>query len=64
MLGKYERSRVMIEAGLYTRGADTELDRAVDLWPDLDAFVGRTESDDIAGSFDRLALILRRSRKS
>ena len=64
LLGKYERSRVMIEAGLYTRGADAELDRAVDLWPDLDAFVGRTESDDIAGSFDRLALILRRARKS
>lgn len=64
LLGKYDRARVMIEAGLYTRGADPELDRAVDLWPDLDAFISRSGVEDIPASFDRLSLILRRARKS
>lgn len=60
LLGRFERSRIMVEAGLYTSGSDPELDRAIDIWPELDAFIGKDESDGIKSSFDRLRLILRR----
>ncbi|MCA0870508.1 FliI/YscN family ATPase [Seohaeicola saemankumensis] len=59
-LGSYEQSEVMIRAGLYTEGADPVLDKAVRLWPELDAFFARSENDGIGASFDRLGLILRR----
>lgn len=62
LLGRYERARIMIEAGLYVSGSDPELDRAIDMWPELDAFVGRDDATGIVGSFDRLRLILRRAR--
>lgn len=63
-LGRYEQSQVMITAGLYTEGADPELDRAVTLWPDLDAFFAREEPGSIEDSFDRLSVLLRRTRAS
>jgi len=59
-LGSYEQSEVMIRAGLYAEGADPILDKAVRLWPELDAFFARSEHDGIGASFDRLGLILRR----
>lgn len=40
LLGAYARSEVMIRAGLYAPGNDTELDEAVRLHPALDRFVG------------------------
>jgi flagellum-specific ATP synthase len=61
LLGKYDRADMMIQAGLYTEGTDPELDRAIRLWPDLDAFLAKTESVSVKNSFDRLHLILRRS---
>lgn len=61
LLGAYEKSEVMIKAGLYSAGSDPVLDRAVRLWPDLDAFFARADEATIAGSFDRLTLILRRA---
>jgi flagellum-specific ATP synthase len=61
LLGAYEQSEVMIKAGLYAAGSDPILDQAVRAWPDLDAFFAKEEQPDIAGSFDRLKLILRRS---
>ncbi len=63
-LGAYEQSEVMIKAGLYVDGADAVLDQAVRIWPELDAFFARDETDGIRGSFDRLGLILRRAGKS
>ena len=60
-LGAYEQSEVMIKAGLYAEGSDPLLDRAVKMWPDLDAFFARSDSDGIQGSFNRLNLILRRA---
>jgi len=59
-LGAYEQSEVMIKAGLYVDGADSVLDQALRIWPELDAFFARVETDGIRGSFDRLRLILRR----
>ncbi len=40
LLGAYEEARPMIQAGLWRQGADPLLDRAVKLYPSLDAFFG------------------------
>ncbi|GGH39538.1 flagellum-specific ATP synthase [Cribrihabitans marinus] len=61
LLGSYERSEVMIKAGLYSEGSDPTLDKAVRVWPELDAFFARPETGGIADSFDKLSLILRRA---
>ncbi len=61
LLGAYEQSEVMIRAGLYAAGSDPVLDQAIRAWPDLDAFFGRTDTEGIANSFQRLELILRRA---
>lgn len=61
LLGAYERSEVMIKAGLYSEGADATLDQAVRLWPELDAFVSRLEPGTTRDSYNRLELILRRA---
>ncbi len=62
LVGSYEQSEVMIKAGLYSEGADPLLDQAVRAHADLDTFFGKTESENIADSFNRLSLILRRAR--
>lgn len=61
-LGAYEQSEVMIRAGLYAEGNDAVLDQAVRLWPELDAFFGREDPEGITSSFNRLQLLLRRSK--
>ena len=61
LLGYYEKSEVMINAGLYTPGADPDLDRAIKAWPELDSFFARPDREGISHSFDRLGLILRRA---
>ncbi|MFY0308550.1 FliI/YscN family ATPase [Leisingera sp. D0M16] len=61
-LGAYEQSEVMIRAGLYAEGNDAVLDQAVKLWPELDAFFGREDSEGITSSFNRLLLLLRRAK--
>jgi len=61
LLGAYEQSEVMIKAGLYQEGSDPLLDRAVLVWPELDEFFGKSDSNGIANSFERLGLILRRA---
>ena len=60
-LGTYARSETMIRAGLYAPGNDAELDGAVEAWPALDAFLAEPEPQDARHSFDRLALLLRRT---
>lgn len=61
LLGSYEASEVMVRAGLYAEGSDPLLDRAVKAWPELDSFCARPGGKEIADSFNRLALILRRA---
>jgi len=41
VLGAYDRAEMMIQAGLYAKGSDALVDRAIRLWPTLDAFVGQ-----------------------
>lgn len=59
-LGTYEQSEVMIKAGLYAEGTDPVLDQAMRIWPDLDAFFAKNDSEGVRNSFDRLGLLLRR----
>lgn len=57
-LGAYERSEMMVRAGLYAAGSDPEVDAALHAWPRLDAFVGRPASGGIPESFAELAACL------
>jgi len=61
MLGSYARSETMIKAGLYAPGSDPDLDQAMRVWPELDAFLAEPETISTQNSFDRLSLILRRA---
>ena len=58
LLGAYDRSEMMIRAGLYEPGSDPLVDRAVKLWPALDAFVGEAAPHGIRAAFARLAQCL------
>lgn len=55
LLGTYDRSEMMIQAGLYTKGSDPEIDAAITAWPRLDRFLTEDEPANIAASFTRLA---------
>ena len=61
LLSLYEASEVMIRSGLYSQGAEAQLDRAVRAWDELDQFLARSGEANVAASFDRLNLILRRA---
>ena len=61
LLSAYENSEAMIRAGLYRRGSDPQLDRAIDVLPEVERFLAGTNSAGPEQAFDRLALILRRA---
>ena len=55
LLGAYDRAELMIQAGLYSTGSDPLIDRAIRLWPALDAFLAESAPEEgIEASFDRL----------
>lgn len=60
LMGTFDENQTMIRAGLYVAGSDPILDQAVNIWPELDAFLSEEEPGKIAESFSRLRLILRR----
>ncbi len=60
LIGAYERSEMMIRAGLYAAGSDRTLDLAIQAWPRLDAFLGQSEPKGIHDSFVALARCLSR----
>ncbi len=62
LLGAYQKSEMMIRAGLYAEGTDPLLDRAISIWPEMDSFLSEEEHTDCAHSFSKLALILRRAK--
>lgn len=55
MLAVYDRSELMIQSGLYTRGSNTQIDKAISIWPQLDAFLSEKEPAGVAESFHRLS---------
>ena len=62
LISAYERSEMMIRAGLYSTGSDKTLDAAVEAWPKLDAFMGKAEPAGVSESYRSLARCLSRGR--
>jgi flagellum-specific ATP synthase len=59
ILGAWDRAEMMIQAGLYAKGSDAMVDRAIKIWPALDAFLAENAPiEGIAGSFERLQAVL------
>jgi len=55
LLGAYDRAELMIQAGLYSKGSDPQIDQAIKVWPGLDGFLAEdAPNDGITGSFRRL----------
>ena len=58
LLGAHASAELMIQAGLYAPGSDPLTDRAIRLWPRLDAFAGGRGHGSAAAAFAALAAIL------
>ena len=59
LLGAYDRAEMMIQAGLYASGSDPVIDRAIRLWPALDAFLAElAPANGVEGSFERLKVCM------
>lgn len=58
LIAAYEEALTMIQTGLYAKGSDARIDRAIALWPALDEFVAQ-KSSSCAESYLRLERILR-----
>lgn len=58
LLGAYDRAEMMIQAGLYDTGSDLLIDRAIRVWPALDAFIAEEAPHGPARAFARLAQCL------
>lgn len=58
LMGAYDKAELMVQAGLYAKGSDPLTDRAIQLWPMLDAFLAESAHSGVAGSFEKLAAIL------
>ena len=60
LLGAWDRAEMMIQAGLYQKGSDPQVDTAIKLWPALDAFLAESSPETgVAGSFERLSQTLK-----
>jgi flagellum-specific ATP synthase len=58
LLGAWDQAEMMIQAGLYVKGSDPQVDAAIRIWPDLDAFLAEDSLHGIEDSFARLAAVL------
>ena len=59
LIGAYERVELMVRAGMYERGSDPLVDRAIALWGGLDGFLAEDAPEGgIAASFARLESLL------
>lgn len=57
-LGTYDRSEMMIQAGLYSKGTDEGIDASIEAFPKLDKFLTQDEIGNTNASFERLAVCL------
>lgn len=55
LLGTYQRNEIMIQAGLYSKGSDPDIDAALEAWPKLETFLAQSEFSNTQASFNRLA---------
>ncbi|QFU10292.1 Flagellum-specific ATP synthase [Rhodobacteraceae bacterium THAF1] len=60
LIGAYERSEMMIKAGLYAAGSDRTLDAAIESWARIDTFLSQSEAGTMQDSFVALARCLSR----
>ncbi|WP_299592243.1 FliI/YscN family ATPase [uncultured Tateyamaria sp.] len=60
LVSVYAQNQMMISAGLYTQGADPEIDAAIQAWPHLDKAMTVVHEQGCQHSFDQLRLALRR----
>ena len=60
MLGAYEHSKLMIQAGLYEPGTDPETDAAIKAYPQIDAFLTGDQETSAEDSFARLSRCFQR----
>lgn len=60
LMSVYVQNQMMISAGLYTQGADPEIDAAIQAWPHLDHAIAQIHEHGGSYSFDQLRLALRR----
>ena len=58
LVGAWERAEMMVQAGLYAQGSDPLTDRAIKLWPRLDAYLGGQGAASPGDSFARLRKVL------
>ncbi|HXI87713.1 MAG TPA: hypothetical protein VNH64_09655, partial [Parvularculaceae bacterium] len=58
LIAAYEEASTMIQTGLYAKGSDPTIDRAIAVWPRLDAFTGE-DSPNCGESYARLETILK-----
>ncbi|MCE6960923.1 FliI/YscN family ATPase [Cereibacter sphaeroides] len=58
LLGAWDRAEMMIQAGLYAKGSDPQVDAAIRVWPALDAFLAEDSPEGVEASFRRLAACL------
>lgn len=61
-LSLYEQNALMIRAGLYAHGTDPDIDVAIQLWQELDAYLAKSESRSVENSFTELEMIMRRNK--
>jgi flagellum-specific ATP synthase len=61
MISLYDANATMIRAGLYTHGSDPEIDKAIQLFPEIETFLAKEEPDDAQRSFSQLELVMRRA---
>lgn len=60
LLASFQRNRDLVNVGAYAKGSDPVLDKAIGLWPQLEAFLQQNidEQADVADSWQALELIL------
>jgi flagellum-specific ATP synthase len=60
VLAVYDNMAELIRLGAYRAGADAEVDRAIKLFPKLDAFLrqGKDERGELRSGYEQLARIL------
>ncbi|SNX69716.1 flagellum-specific ATP synthase [Cereibacter ovatus] len=58
LLGAWDRAEMMIQAGLYVKGSDPQVDTAIRVWPALDAFLSEDSPAGVEASFRRLEACL------
>lgn len=54
LIGAWERAEMMVQAGLYAQGSDPLTDRAIRIWPKIDAFLAGIGATSPSESFGRL----------